>query len=40
MLGDGGQFVDQGVEDAVELGMHGGGVGYKSFFLLAVSSIC
>jgi hypothetical protein len=27
MLGDCGQFVDQGVEDAVELGMHGVGVG-------------
>ena len=27
MLGDGGQFVDQGVEDSIELGMHGGGVG-------------
>jgi hypothetical protein len=27
MLCDGGQFVDQGVEDAVELDMHGVGVG-------------
>jgi hypothetical protein len=24
MLGDGGQFVDQGVGDSVELGVHGG----------------
>ena len=27
MLGDGGQFVDQGVEDPVELGVHRVGVG-------------
>ena len=27
MLGGGGQFVDRGVEDAVELGMQGVGVG-------------
>jgi hypothetical protein len=27
MLGDGGQFVGQGVEDAVELGVHSVGVG-------------